>query len=132
MSIDAIQIDGDRRITDRRHVRTMRMRRHLAVAGLALVAFLASGPTTSTLAGLLVLSAFVGVVIGSLARAADARLGYWWGWLYGEPMRPTKLDLVIEGLVARHTAVLGRRRLAEPSDPSVHSEDSMVRIVPIE
>jgi hypothetical protein len=79
---------GDR-IVPRERIRTMRMQRHLVVAVLACAAYVASGPSVYSLLEVVILSAFIGVVLGSLARAADARLGNGWGWLYGEPVLDT-------------------------------------------
>jgi hypothetical protein len=122
---------GDR-IAPRHHIRTMRMQRHLAVAGLACVTCAVIGPTVRNLLGLITLAVFVGVVLGSLARAADAHLGYWWGWLYGEPERSTWLDLQIEGILDRLISVQIGPSSATGSAIDTEDRESRVRILPLE
>ena len=116
------------RVIPRERIRTMRMQRHLIVAGLACVTCIVVGPTVYSLPGLLTLSAFIGFVVGSLARALDARLGDWWGWLYGEPEYPTQLDLFVDGVVLRLAAV----QLGHSSSPgAVIDDESRIRILPL-
>ena len=110
----------------------MRMQRHLVVAGLACVAFIAIRPTFYTLLGYIILTVFVGVVLGSLARAADAHLGYWWGWLYGEPDHSTPLDVLVDGIVRQLTAVKDDRFRANNCVTDVADDDSRIRIIPLE
>ena len=54
---------------------------------------------------LMILTVAIGVVLGSLARAVDARLGYCWGWLYGEHRSSTWLDRSVDGILRRLIAV---------------------------
>ena len=122
---------GDRTIS-REHVRTMRMQRHLVVAGFTCAAYLAIRPTFYTLLGYIILTAFIGVVLGSLARAADAHLGYWWGWLYGEPDHSTRLDILVDGIVRRLTTVKNDRFQANRSATDAADSDSRIRIIPLE
>ena len=118
-------------IVSRERVRTLRMQRHLVVAGLACVTCIVIDPTVYSLPGLLTLSAFIGFVVGSLARAVDARLGDWWGWLYGEPEYPTQLDLLVDGILGRLTAVLiGRSSTTGSAIDSVDNEPR-VRVLPL-
>ncbi|MDF1597810.1 MAG: hypothetical protein P1T08_17155 [Acidimicrobiia bacterium] len=83
------------------HVRWLRAQRHLAIAvpAAALCAFVA--PILKTLGGLPLFVTLVFVVLDSLARALDARLGYLWGWLYSEPKRSTRLDLIADRIIRR-------------------------------
>jgi hypothetical protein len=111
------------RIAQREHVRTMRMQRHLTLAGLTCVLGIVIGPAVHRLLGLMILLACTGAVLGSLARAADARLGHWWGWLYGEPVYSTWLDLFI-------CAIL--RRFATGSAPDTVDNEPKIRILPVE
>ena len=115
------------RIIPRERIRTIRMQRHLVVAGLACVTCIVIGPTVYSLPGLLTLSAFIGFVVGSLARAVDARLGDWWGWLYGEPEYPTRLDLFVDSVVRRLAAV----QLGHSSPGAVIDDESRIRILPL-
>jgi hypothetical protein len=112
---------GDR-FVPHHHIRTMRMQRHFAIAGLACIAYAVTGPTVDSFLDLVVLAVFIYVVLGSLARATDARLGYWWGWLYGEPRCPTWLDLFVDGILRR----LVSAQIADRSD------ESRIRILPPE
>ena len=119
-------------VSPRERVRTMRMQRHLAVAGLACAAGVVIGPTVYSLSGLLILAAFIGFVLGSLARAADARLGNWWGWLYGEPEYSTRLDRLVDGTLRRLTAVqIGHSWVTSSAIDAVDSEPR-IRILPLE
>ena len=122
---------GDR-ITPRERVRTMRMQRHLAVAGLACVAFVVIRPTVYSLVGLMTLVAFIGFVLGSLARAVDARLGAGWGWLYGEPEYLTRLDLLVDGILRRLTAVQIGHSSATGFAIAPADDEPSVRILPLE
>ncbi len=110
------------RIVSHHHIHTMRMQRHLAIAGLACVAYVVTDPTVDSFLDLVVLAAFIYVVLGSFARAADARLGFWWGWLYGEPRCPTWLDVFVDGILRR----LISAQIADRSD------ESRIRILPPE
>jgi hypothetical protein len=122
---------GDR-IVPRHRIRTMRMQRHLAVAGLACVTYAVIGPSVYDPLGLMILMVFVSVVLGSLARAADARLGYGWGWLYGEPEYSTWLDLLVDGIFRHLISVpIGHSWDADsPIDTADH--ESKIRILPLE
>ena len=122
---------GDRTVS-REHVRTMRMQRHLVVAGFACAACIAIRPTFYTLPGYVILTAFVGVVLGSLARAVDAHLGYWWGWLYGEPDHSTRLDVLVDGIVRRLSTVKNDRLRANSSVADTADNDARIRIIPLE
>ena len=108
------------------------MQRHLAVAGLACATGVVVGPTVYSFVEFVVLSAFIGVVLGSLARAADARLGQWWGWLYGEPLYSTRLDLFVDNALHRLAAV--RTGQSSVGGPDLDSGDGepRIRIMPIE
>jgi hypothetical protein len=99
------------------------MQRHLTLAGLACVLGVAIGPAVHSLLGFMILLACTGAVLGSLARAADARLGHWWGWLYGEPMHSTWLDLFV-------CAIL--RRIATGSALDTVDNEPKIRILPLE
>jgi hypothetical protein len=122
---------GDR-ITPRERVRAMRMQRHLAVAGLACVAFVFIRPTVYSLVGFMTVVAFIGFVLESLARAVDARLGAGWGWLYGEPEYPTRIDLLVDGILRRITAVqIGHSSPAGGAVDTVDDEPR-IRILPLD
>lgn len=88
-------------IADRERVRFLRMQRHLAIAAVAglLVFFLA--PITDAPLGFFSVLFLFSVVLGSLARAVDARIGYLWGWLYPEPKRSTRLDVAVDRVIQR-------------------------------
>ena len=129
----AASLDGvDDRIVSRHHIHTMRMQRHLAVAGFACVTCAVLGPAAYDLLGLMILTVSVGVVLGSLARAADARLGYWWGWLYGEPEYSTWLDLLVDSILLRLISVpIGHSAAANPATDTTDHE-SKIQILPLE
>jgi hypothetical protein len=78
------------------------------------------------------LVAFIGFVLGSLARAVDARLGAGWGWLYGEPEHLTRLDLLVDGILRRLTAV----QVGHSSSTGIAivpaDDEPSVRILPLE
>ncbi len=101
MNAAAPRIDVGDWITNRERVRSMRMRRHLAVAGLAGVACAYAGSAISTPLGFATLIVAVAVAFSSLARGVDARFGYWWGWLYPEPKQSTPLDRFVDHLIHR-------------------------------
>ena len=119
-------------ITQRERIRTMRMQRHLGAATLACLAYTVSRPGLDTIAGFLILTALVGFVLGSLCRAMDARLGHWWGWLYGEPEGSTRLDVWVEGIVHHLTAVWLSHSVT--TDPGIDTPDNelKVRILPLD
>ena len=118
-------------IVSRERVRTLRMQRHLVVAALACVMCVVIGPTVYSLPGLLTLSAFIGFVFATLARAVDARLGYWWGSLYGEPEYSTRLDLLVDVILGHLTAILiGHSAITGSAIDSVDNEPR-VRILPL-
>ena len=98
----------------REHVRTLRMQRHIAVALPAALVIPFVAPYVLTILGLVLVSVLVYVVFDSLGRAIDARLGYWWGWLYPDRERPTRFDLAVDRVVHLLLAVANRviRRLA--------------------
>lgn len=98
----------------RERARTLRMQRHIAVAVLATSAIFLVARYVFTIFGLLAVAVLVYVVIDSLGRAIDARLGYWWGWLYPDRARPSRFDLAVDRVV-RVLMAAGRsviRRLA--------------------
>ena len=110
------------------HVHVVRMQRHLAVAGLACVAYVVTGPTVDSILELVVRAVFIYVFLGSLARAVDARLGYWWGWLYGEPEHSTWLDLSLDSILRRPiSAEIGHSSAADTAD-----NESRIQILPLE
>jgi len=88
-------------ITHTEHIRWLRAQRHLAIAIPAAVLCVFVAPILHTLGGLPLFIALVFVVLDSLARALDARLGYLWGWLYSEPIRSTRLDLIADRITRR-------------------------------
>jgi len=88
-------------ISHTEHVRWLRAQRHLAIAVPAAVLCAFVAPILHTLGGLPLFVALVFVVLDSLARALDARLGYLWGWLYSEPKRSTRLDLIADRMIRR-------------------------------
>jgi hypothetical protein len=98
----------------RERARTLRMQKHIAVALLAALTILFVAPYVLTILGLIAVSVLVYVVFDSLGRAVDARLGYWWGWLYPDKERPTRFDLVVDRVVHLLLAVANSviRRLA--------------------
>ena len=122
---------GDR-IVHHHRIHTMRMQRHLAVAGFACVAYVVTGPAVDSLLELVVLAVFIHVILGSLTRATDARLGYWWGWLYGEPKCPTWLDLLIDGIFRRLHSVQIGDSWATGSAIDTAANESRVRVLPLE
>ncbi len=122
---------GDR-IVPRERIRTMRMQRHLVVAVLACAAYVASGPSVYSLLEVVILSAFIGVVLGSLARAADARLGNGWGWLYGEPVYSTRLDLLVDAILRRLISAQISHSSAANSAIDAADHDSKIRMLPLE
>jgi hypothetical protein len=131
MTFAASLIRAGDRIASRERVRTIRMQRHLTIAGLAWVACVVIGPTVHSLFGLLTLTAFVGVVLSSLARAVDARLGNWWGWVYGEPEHSTGMDLLINGFLSRLISVLIGHSSATDFEADTAEIESRVRILPL-
>ena len=130
MNVAAPQGGVGDRIVPHRHIRTMRMQRHLVFAGLASAAYVVSGPTTNSLMGIIVLAAYTYVVLESVGRAVDARLGFWWGWLYGEPEHSTRLDLAVDRIVHR----LVSAQAGTPSAPAFAEEatdrEPRIRILP--
>ncbi len=122
---------GDR-IVPHHHIHTMRMQRHLAIAGLACVAYVVTGPAVDSLLELVVLAVFIYAVLGSFARATDARLGYWWGWLYGEPKCPTWLDLLVDGILRRLISAQIGDSSATGSAIDTADNESRIRILPLE
>jgi hypothetical protein len=120
------------RIVPHHHIYTMRMQRHLAIAGLTCVAYVVTGPAVDSLLKLVVLAVFIYVVLGSFARAADARLGYWWGWLYGEPEYATWLDLLVDGILRRLTSVGIGGSSGTGSAIDTADNESRIRILPLE
>jgi hypothetical protein len=127
-SLDGV---GDR-IVPRHHIRTIRMQRHLVVAGFASVTYAVIGPSVDDFLGLMILAVFVSVVLGSLARAADARIGYGWGWLYGEPEYSTWLDLFVDGILRRLISVPISHSSAADSAIDTVDDESRIRILPLE
>lgn len=115
----------------REHVRTMRMQRHLVVAGLTCLAGVVVSPTVYNLPEFVILATVVGVVLGSFARAVDARLGYGWGWLYGEPKSSTWLDRSIDGML-RAIVVRIRQASTDGSATDTVDEGPRVRILPVD
>jgi hypothetical protein len=108
------------------------MQRHLAVAGLTCATGIVVGPTVYSFVEFLILSAFIGIVLGSLARAADARLGYSWGWLYGEPRHSTRLDLIVDSVLRRLMEIrIGHSSARGPALDS-GGDESRIRIVPLD
>jgi len=97
----------------------MRMQRHLAVATAAAVACLFVSLPTTTLAEGALLTILVGVVLNSLARALDARIGYLWGWVYPEPAQSAWFDRLAD------------RAINRPVAPQVVDE-SPVRVLPLD
>ncbi len=89
------------RIAARERASVMRMQRHLAVATIAAMACAIVTPAADTLLEMALVPVFVGVMLSSLARGVDARYGYWWGWLYPEPERPTRLDRTVDRIIHR-------------------------------
>jgi hypothetical protein len=122
---------GDR-IVPHHDIHTMRVQRHLAVAGIAFVTCAVIGPAAHDLLGLIAIAFLVSVVLGSLARAADARLGYWWGWLYGEPEYSTWLDLSVDSTLRRLISAQIGHSSATGSSIDTADHESRVRIVPLE
>jgi hypothetical protein len=118
---------GDR-ILHHHHIHTMRMQRHLAVAGLACVAYVFTGPTVDSLLELVVRAAVIYVFLRSLARAVDARLGYWWGWLYSEPTYSTWLDLSLDSILRRPISA----QIGHSSAGGTADNESRIRILPLE
>lgn len=104
MSHPLTLINAGVRITHRQRVRTMRTQRHLAVAFLAGMACAFIAPVAGTVLWITLIPILAFVVLNSLARAIDARLGYWWGWLYGEPKRPTWVDRMVDRIIHRLAA----------------------------
>jgi hypothetical protein len=87
------------------------------MAGLACVVCIVVGPTFHNLPELMTLAVVTGVVLGSLAGAVDARLGYCWGELYREPKSTTWLDRSIDGVLRRLIVVQIRH---PPTDGSAN------------
>jgi hypothetical protein len=126
-SLDGV---GDR-IVPRHHIRTMRMQRHLVVAGFASVTYALILPSVNDFLGLMILAIFVSVVLGSLARAADALLGYGWGWLYGEPEYSTWLDLLVDGILRHLISVPISHSSDVDSAIDTADDESRIRILPL-
>lgn len=114
----------------RLHVRTLRMQRHVAVAGTAIVACTVLLRIVHPLARLVILAAFLAIIIGSLVRAIDARLGYWWGWMYGEPKLATWADVLVDSILRRLVSVSMHDTSLRESALDPLNDQSMVRIVP--
>ncbi len=130
MNVAAPQGGVGDRIVPHHRVRTMRMQRHLVLAGVASAAYVVSGPTTSSLMGIIVLAAFTYVVLESIGRAVDARLGFWWGWLYGEPEHSTRLDLAVDRIVRRLVSVQVGEPSATPFAVEATATEPRIRILP--
>ena len=130
MNVAAPQNGVGDRIVPHHHIRTMRMQRHLVVAGLASAAYVVSGPTTNSLMGIIVLAVFIYVVLESMGRAVDARLGFWWGWLYGEPEHSTRLDLAVDRVVRRLVSVQVPDPSATPFAIEATGTEPRIRILP--
>ena len=88
-------------ISQREHVRKLRMQRHLAVAVLAGSVCAFSYPIAASLPKYMLISILVLVVLNSLGKAMDAHLGYLWGWLYQEPERTTRFDRIVDRIIHR-------------------------------
>lgn len=99
------------RMAERDRVRTLRMQRHLAFAGVAAMSLVLLSPFVDTVGEFALLPVLVGVIVRSVARGADARFGHIWGWIYEEPQAPTKLDRLVDRLIER-------TRPPMPADPA--------------
>jgi hypothetical protein len=86
-------------INELESTRTMRMQRHLAVATLAVAALAVFRPNPDSLSGFALIPILVAVTLSSLARGANARFGYMWGWIYREPSRKTRIDRFVDGVI---------------------------------
>ena len=104
MNVASASTDAGVWISQREHVRRLRVQRHVAVAALAgsVCAFIY--PMAATLPKYMLISILVFVMLNSFGRAMDARLGYLWGWLYPEPERTTRFDRVVDRIINRLTA----------------------------
>jgi hypothetical protein len=126
MNVAASPGGVDDRIVSHHHIRTVRMQRHLAVAGLACAAYGVTGPTMNSFVDLVALAAFTYVVLESFARAVDARLGYWWGWLYGEPEQSTWLDVAVDRIIRR--LISARVGHSSATAGAIETADNVLRI----
>lgn len=88
-------VDVGQWITTRERVRTMRMRRHLRVAALGVVALGFLIPATDTVLEASLVPILVTVVLQSIARGINAGFGYLWGWVYPEPARIDLFDRLL-------------------------------------
>ena len=88
-------------IADRERVRFLRMQRHLATALVAAVLVFFFAPFADAMLGFFWVLFLISVFLGSLVRAADARRGFLWGWLYAEPKQSTRLDLAVDRVIQR-------------------------------
>lgn len=111
-------------VIGRERVRLLRMQRHLLVAVAATVACVLLAPASDTLAGFAVLPVPVYVALTSAARALDARLGYLWGWLYGEPVHTTRFDEVAHRVIQ---SLLRHDSAGNPAMPKVRPIDPEIR-----
>lgn len=100
-------------IADRERVRFLRMQRHLAIAVVAGLLVFFFAPITDAPLGFFWVLFLLSVFLGSLARAVDARYGFFWGWLYPEPKQSTRLDLAVDRVIQR------LRAAGEAAEPPV-------------
>ena len=87
------------RIRHRDRVRTLRMQRHLVFAGVAAVLLGSVSAWADSVPELGLIPVLVWLVLRSIARGVDAKFGYFWGWIYGEPESTTALDRHVDRLI---------------------------------
>jgi len=75
------------------------MQRHLVFALLAALSLGFLAPLVDTVGELALVPVFVGILVRSVARGADAKFGHIWGWIYPEPKVTTTLDRLADRLV---------------------------------
>ena len=105
---------------ERERVNSVRIHRHVAVAAFAAFIFFVMMLQQMSLVAYLVMTVALGVMINSLARAADLHFGWAYGHLYRLPRRA----VLIDRFVARAEEAL--------EAPHPEGEESQVRILPPE
>ncbi len=124
MIVAIAPIDAAEWITRRERVRSMRMQRHFAVAAVAGLAFVFLLSTSDSMLEMALIPTSAAVALQSVVRGASAGFGYLWGWPYPEPVSSTRLDRIVEAIVA---PLVARRRV-----PTERGEERITLLDPWE
>lgn len=117
----ATRVDVGEWITTRERVRSRRLQRHLAIAGIASLWLFHLFATYDSLLDAALIPIAMAVFLQSIARGVSARFGYLWGWPYPEPVASTRLDLWVAGVASRLSSA--------PRSDSSERADERVRIL---